>query len=55
MFALSSPLPDFMRRHAKERGMPADVGARGFVCNADISTVIQALTVGTTLEQIGEY
>jgi hypothetical protein len=55
MFALSSPLPDFMRRHAKERGMPADVGARGFVCNADISTVIQALAVGTTLEQIGEY
>jgi len=55
MFALSSPLPDFMRKHARERGMPADEGALGFVCNADISTVIQALTVGTTLEQISEY
>ena len=55
MFELSSPLPDFMRSYAKKREMPADVGARGFVCNADISAVIGALTVGTTLEQIGEY
>ncbi len=55
MFSLSSPLPDFMRRHAKERGMPADVGARCFVCNADLGTLLDALTVGTTLEQIGEY
>ena len=55
MFSLSSQLPDFMRKLAKERGLPADVGARGFVCNADFSTVIQALAVGTTLEQIGEY
>jgi hypothetical protein len=55
MFALSSTLPEFMRKHARERGMPADAGARCFVCNADFGTVIQALTVGTTLEQIGEY
>lgn len=55
MFGLSSPLPDFMRRHAKERGIPADPGARGFVCNGDMSTIIHALAVGTTLDQIGEY
>jgi hypothetical protein len=55
LFELSSLLPDFMRRHAKERGMPAEPGARGFVCNADMSTLIQALTVGTTLERVREY
>jgi hypothetical protein len=55
MFGLSSPLPDFMRRHAKERRIPVDPGARGFVCNGDMSTLIHALTVGTTLDQIAEY
>jgi hypothetical protein len=55
MFGLSSPLPDLMRRQAVERGIKAEPGARGFVCNGDMSTVIQALAVGTALDQIAEY
>jgi hypothetical protein len=55
MFAISSLLPDLMRRTAQARGLPADAAARGFVCNADLDTVIQALEIGTTLHQITEY
>jgi hypothetical protein len=55
MFALSSLLPDFMRKHANARNLPAEVGARGFVCNAHMDTVVSALAVGTTLDQLAEY
>ena len=55
LFAVSSPLPDLMRREAKRRGMAGDSNVRGFVCNGDLDTVIQALEVGTTLNQVEEY
>jgi hypothetical protein len=55
MFGLSSELPEFMRQHAAERQIPVRPGARGFVCNADMSTIVSALQIGTTLNQLGQY
>lgn len=47
LFRLSSPLPPFMRGVAEQEGFPADDGARGFVFNADMVSVIQFLDIGT--------
>ncbi|HMG74623.1 MAG TPA: vWA domain-containing protein [Pyrinomonadaceae bacterium] len=47
LFAMSSPLPDYMRSMALQEGLPVTDGARGFVFNADIVSVIQFLDLGT--------
>jgi hypothetical protein len=47
LFRMSSELPPFMRKTAAELGLAVAPGARGLVCNADMSTVVQALEVGT--------
>jgi hypothetical protein len=52
MFAMCSELPDFMRTRAAELGVPASPGARGLVCNADISAVLRALEVGTSVDYL---
>src|SRR5574337_139064 len=47
LFEMSSPLTPFMIGRAKELGMPAEEGARGFVFNAQPVQVIQFLDIGT--------
>ena len=47
LFQLSSPLPEFMRGVAQQEGFPVCDGARGFVFNADMVSVIQFLDIGT--------
>ncbi len=47
LFDMSSTLPEFMCSMAKQRGLQAESGSRGFVFNADITAVIQFLQIGT--------
>ncbi len=47
LFAMSSPLPDYMRTIAMQEGFNVEENARGFVFNADIVSVIQFLDIGT--------
>lgn len=48
MFEVSSPLTPKMRSTAEElMGTPIQDGARGFVYNADIAGIVQALEIGT--------
>jgi len=47
LFEMSSQLTPFMIGRAKELGMPAEDGARGFVFNAQPVQVIQFLDIGT--------
>ena len=47
LFEMSSSLTPFMVTRAKELGMPAGDGARGFVFNAQPMQVIQFLDIGT--------
>jgi len=47
LYEMSSSLTPFMIGRAKELGMPADDGARGFVFNAQPMQVIQFLDIGT--------
>jgi hypothetical protein len=52
LFRLSSELPEFMRRKATELGYSVQPGARGFVYNADMDAVVNALNVGTSTDQM---
>jgi hypothetical protein len=47
LFGLSSELPDFMLSFARDEGFAAVPGARGFVFNSDMVTVIRFLDIGT--------
>jgi hypothetical protein len=47
LFTISSQLPDYMRSIALQEGLPVSEGARGFVFNADIVSVIRFLDIGT--------
>ena len=47
LFEMSSVLPDDMREAAHRHDLSLDAGARGFVFNADISSIVQFLDVGT--------
>ena len=47
LYEMSSPLTPFMIARAKELGMAADEGSRGFVFNAQPVQVIQFLDIGT--------
>jgi hypothetical protein len=47
LFNLSSTLPDHMRAYAQQQGFTVSDGTRGFVFNADMSSVVQFLDIGT--------
>lgn len=47
LFRISSQLPDYMRSVAGEEGIAVSDGARGFVFNADMVSVIRFLDIGT--------
>lgn len=47
LFNMSSPLPDGMRTYAQQQGIPVSEGTRGFVFNADVTSIVQFLDIGT--------
>jgi len=47
LFAMSSPLPPHMRTYARQQGFAASEASRGFVFNADVTSVVQFLDIGT--------
>lgn len=47
LFGMSSLLPPHMRSYAAQQGFDANDSTRGFVYNADITSVIQFLDIGT--------
>ncbi len=47
LFRMSSLLPPHMRDYAKQQGFSVSDGTRGFVYNADVSSIIQFLDIGT--------
>lgn len=47
LFAASSPLPEYMVGMGRALGLPIADGARGFVHNADMTTLVRFLTIGT--------
>lgn len=47
LFRMSSPLPEDMRTAARRHDLSLVEGARGFAFNADISSVVRFLDVGT--------
>lgn len=47
LFRLSSLLPGYMQRAARQEGYAVSDGARGFVFNADMVSVIRFLDIGT--------
>lgn len=47
LFNMSSPLTDFMKDEAQKEGMNVADGARGFVFNADLVSLIKFLDIGT--------
>jgi hypothetical protein len=53
MFEMSSPLPGFMAEIAGMQGHAVEPGARGFVFNADITSVVNFLQIGTATHHIG--
>jgi hypothetical protein len=51
LFRMSSPLPPEMLKQAQSTGLRAAEGARGFVFNADLVSVIQFLDIGTRVDR----
>jgi len=51
LYELSTPLPDPMRRQAQAKGYQLESGARGYVYNADLVTMIDFLDIGTRAVQ----
>jgi len=47
LFTLSSLLPNHMRSYALQQGFPVSGDTRGFVFNADVTSVVQFLDIGT--------
>ncbi|WP_344621285.1 vWA domain-containing protein [Actinosynnema pretiosum] len=47
LFEMSSPLPQHMRFYALQQGIACTELSRGFAYNADITTVVQFLDIGT--------
>lgn len=50
LFAMSSLLPEPMVRNAAAARIPVKAGARGFVFNADLATLVKFLQVGTRFD-----
>jgi hypothetical protein len=51
LFRMSSPLPPRLLEAARSDGFPGKSGARGFVFNADLVSIIRFLDLGTRLAQ----
>ena len=51
LFRMSSPLPQRLQEAAHSDGFPAGVGARGFVFNADLVSIIRFLDIGTRVSR----
>ncbi len=49
LYDISSPLPDNFLAAAKQLGVTAETSARGFIFNADPSSVVQFYEIGTSL------
>lgn len=47
LFGMSSNLPTHMRGYANQQGLPVSEGSRGFVFNADATSLVQFLDIGT--------
>jgi hypothetical protein len=47
LFSMSSTLPDHMRAYAQQQGIAVSGGTRGFVFNADMTSIVQFLDIGT--------
>jgi hypothetical protein len=47
LFSMSSILPDHMRGYAQQQGVAVSDGTRGFVFNADMTSIVQFLDIGT--------
>ncbi len=47
LFRNSSMLPVGMQSYARQQGIPAQEGSRGFVFNSDMSAIVQFLDIGT--------
>jgi hypothetical protein len=50
LFRMSSPLPPAFVNTARQVGVSAEPGSRGFVFNADLVSVIQFLDIGTRID-----
>lgn len=55
LFHLSSQLPDTFLAAAAQLGVPATAGSRGFVFNADPSSIVQFYEIGTSLTGMTPY
>ena len=51
LFHMSSPLPQRLQEAAQSDGFPAGIGARGFVFNADLVSIIRFLDIGTRVSR----
>lgn len=47
LFNMSSVLPNHMRTYALQQGFPVSGDTRGFVFNADVTSIVQFLDIGT--------
>jgi hypothetical protein len=47
LFRLSSPLPGHLRTYAQQQGFGVTEGSRGLVFNADVTSIVQFLDIGT--------
>jgi hypothetical protein len=47
LFNMSSTLPDHMRTYAQQQGIAVSEKTRGFVFNADMTSIVQFLDIGT--------
>ncbi|MEM7337259.1 MAG: VWA domain-containing protein [Actinomycetota bacterium] len=53
MFDMSSVLPGFMQELAAMEGHAVTSGSRGFVFNADITSIVNFLQIGTSTQHVG--
>jgi hypothetical protein len=47
LFSISSSLPEHMKAYARGQEIVTSEGTRGFVYNADVSSIVQFLDIGT--------
>lgn len=47
LFSISSSLPEHMKAYARAQEITTSEGTRGFVYNADVSSIVQFLDIGT--------
>jgi uncharacterized protein YegL len=52
LYGISSPLPDGMRAYAQQQGMRVSGATRGFVFNADATSIVQFLDIGTRASEL---